>query len=98
MALKKGTKIERGYATVDDDGVNYREISELMTEIGHPMNHSSARNYLLRAMRKFAAGLAGAHGVDLRGDALEAVATSPAFQSLVGDLLQQVEVERRGAH
>ncbi|NDD31357.1 MAG: hypothetical protein EB084_24160, partial [Proteobacteria bacterium] len=57
MALKKGTKIERGYATVDSDGVNYREISEVMTEMGWPMNHSSARNYVLRAMRKFAVGL-----------------------------------------
>ena len=97
MALKKGTKIERGYATVDSDGVNYREISEVMTEMGWPMNHSSARNYVLRAMRKFAVGLSAAEGVELGARELEELATSPAFQSLVGDLLSQVEVSRREA-
>ena len=54
MALKKGTTVDRGYATVaTDEGVNYREIADTMTELGFPMNHSSARNYVLRVMRKF---------------------------------------------
>lgn len=95
MALRKGVKIERGYATVDEDGVNYREISETMTDIGFPMNHSSARNYVLRAMRKFARGFAEHIDADLDDKIIDQVAVSPGFQSLVGDLLSQVEVERR---
>ena len=45
----------KGHATVtEDDGVNYREIAEIMTEMGFKMQHSSAHNYVLRVMRKFA--------------------------------------------
>jgi hypothetical protein len=55
MSMPKGMKIARGYATVvDDGGMNYRSIAERMTEAGHPMNHASARNYVLRALQKFA--------------------------------------------
>lgn len=96
MALRKGSKIDRGYATVDD-GVNYREISELMTEMGWTMNHSSARNHVLRAMKKFAAGFAAAHGIHATDEQLSAAAVAPAFQSFVGDVLSAVEVSRRGS-
>lgn len=95
MALRKGSKIDRGYATVDTDGVNYREISEVMTEMGWTMNHSSARNYVLRAMKKFAAGFAEAHGIELTDEQVSAAATAPVFQSFMGEVLNAVEVERR---
>ena len=59
MALRRGSKVNRGYATViESEGVNYREIADTMTELGFTMNHSSARNYVLRVMRKFAAAMA----------------------------------------
>lgn len=88
------SKVEgRGYATVTgDDGVNYREISELVTEMGWPMNHSSARNYVLRAMAKFAAAYA-----DHLGGVpdVESLSRSPSFQSFVSDVLHRLEAERR---
>lgn len=96
MALKRGTTVDRGYATVaEDEGVNYREIAELMTELGHPMNHSSARNYVLRVMRKFAQEFAEANGVELDEVRIDEIAKSPAFQHGVADLLQTLETQRR---
>ncbi|NBT35359.1 MAG: hypothetical protein EBT03_07445 [Betaproteobacteria bacterium] len=94
MALRKGSKVEGGYATItEDEGVNYREISEVMTEMGWAMNHSSARNYVLRAMAKFAAAY-GQHMGCPPGDPME-MARSPQFQSFISDMLHRLEAQRR---
>ena len=93
MALRKGSKIERGYATItEDDGVEYREISEIMTEMGWTMNHSSARNYVLRGMKKFASAFADHLGVKVSPEDLS---KDPRFQSFVADVLHHIEDERR---
>jgi hypothetical protein len=96
MTIAKGTKIDRGYATVaDDEGVNYREIADTMTELGFTMNHSSARNYVLRVMRKFVAAFADRWDVSLDDDRIDNIAKSPGFQHGVADLLQSIEMDRR---
>lgn len=96
MALKRGMTVDRGYATVaNDEGVNYREIADTMTEIGFPMNHSSARNYVLRVMRKFVGAFAEQYDIDLTEGRIDEIAKSPGFQHGIADLLHTVEVERR---
>jgi len=96
MSLKKGTKVDRGYATVaGEDGVNYREIAETMTVLGFPMNHSSARNYVLRVMRKFVEEIACEYEVDADEGRVDEIAKSPGFQRGVADVLQTIEAERR---
>lgn len=96
MSLKRGTKVDRGYATVaTEDGVNYREIAETMTELGFVMNHSSARNYVLRVMRKFATAIVTEYGIEADEAKIDEIAKSPRFQHGVADILQTVEVERR---
>ena len=45
-------QISRKYSTVDD-GINYRLIADTMTILGFEMNHSSARNNIVRVMEKF---------------------------------------------
>lgn len=95
MALRKGSKVDRGYATItEEDGVNYREISEIMTEMGWSMNHSSARNYVLRGMKKFAEAFTEHVGVKHPGG-WEELAKSPEFQSFVSDVLHRIEAERK---
>jgi hypothetical protein len=98
MALRMGTRIERGYATVTaDEGENYREIAELMTIMGHRMNHSSARNHVLRIMTRFARAFVDAYGITADDERIAVIARSPSFQSGICELLQTVEVRRRGA-
>lgn len=96
MALKKGASVDRGYATVTgDEGVNYREIAETMSEMGFSMNHSSARNYVLRVMRKFAEACGEAYGIPLTESKVDEIAKSPMFQHGIADLLHTVEAKRR---
>ena len=96
MALKQGARVDRGYATVaEDEGVNYREIAELMTELGYGMNHSSARNYVLRVMRKLVSALAEAWGQELDERRIDEIAKDPNFQHAMADLLHVIEARRR---
>lgn len=84
------------YATVtEDEGVNYREISDMMTEIGFKMNHSSARNYVLRVMKKFAEALVKEWNMDVDQSKLDAISKSPQFQQAIYEVLQQIEAQKR---
>ena len=98
--MKKSNKSSI-YATVAlDEGVNYREIADMMTEIGFKMNHSSARNYVLRVMRKFADAITNEWDIDLPGEKMEKIVKSPQFQQAICDILQTIESqnnERRGS-
>ena len=96
MALKKGSKFVKGYATViDEEGVNYREIADIMSEIGFIMNHSSARNYVLRVMTKFVEAFDEEWEVGLSTDRVRTAATSPQFQNVISDLLHNLEATRK---
>jgi hypothetical protein len=90
MNNKKSIK---GYATVlDDDGINYREIADIMSEIGFVMNHSSARNYILRVMTKFAEAFDREWGLDMTDEKIRNVSASPQFQNVISELLHTLEV------
>lgn len=93
MMLKKAGN--RGYATIkQNDGVNYREIAETMTELGYPMNHSSARNHLVRVMIKFLDAIVDEYDIASDVDQFEIV-KSPQFQRGIHEILSMIEVERR---
>jgi hypothetical protein len=95
MMNAKKAGIEKEYATVDDDGVNYRDISMTMTELGYKMNHSSARNYIIRVMKKFALAYSQHMNQKLDDEQLEGVVKSPEFQSTMADILSALETNRR---
>lgn len=92
MPPMKGSKIDRGYATIgEDEGVNYRNIAKTMTEMGYTMNHSSARNYTLRVMKKMAEALVKEWGLSSDGIDFEEVAKSPNFQQGISDILKEID-------
>lgn len=77
------------YATVTfEEGVNYREIAETMTQIGFKMNHSSARNYVLRVMKKFAVAITSEWDIVVPENKMDKIVKSPQFQQAVCSLLQ----------
>ena len=85
-------KDKKTYATVGDDGgIDYRTIAETMTSIGWTMNHSSARNHVLRVLRKFVDAYATAWGVTLTDEAALKIARSSLFQEGVLDVLKDLQ-------
>jgi len=82
MPMPKGHKSKNGYATVQiDGGMGYREIAEHMTESGDEMNHSTARNVFLRAVRKVAKDACKISGLELTDNEISTIASDPRFQS-----------------
>lgn len=83
------------YATITDEGTNYREIADMMTMIGFKMNHSSARNYVLRIMKKFANAITKSWHIELTDNKLEQIIKNPNFQEGICDILQKIEINKK---
>lgn len=94
MAVKKGSKIEAGYVTIDE-GDHYREIANIMTMMGYVMNHSSVRNYVIRITRRFVDAYVMHMGISLTDSEKDKVAKSPAFQGVLAERLQVIEAQRK---
>jgi hypothetical protein len=87
--------MSKEYSTVTaDDGVNYREIAETMTLLGFKMNHSSARNNVIRIMEKFVKAIIDDKLIDDQ-EKITAIARSSSFQSALSIMLQTIEMGRR---
>jgi hypothetical protein len=94
MPMPKGFKSKNGYATVTDfvDGADYRTIAEKMTVSGHKMNHATARNVFLGALRKIAKPIHKMHGVGDCHENLQSTAKDPRFQSGVAEILESINI------
>lgn len=82
-------------ATTTFDNLNYRDIAQMMTQLGCPMNHSSCRNYIFRIMKKIIEALAKENGVSVDTSKVDELAKSFAFQTFVGNILQAIEADKR---
>tara|TARA_B100000214_G_C23912554_1_gene602036 strand:+ start:964 stop:1248 length:285 start_codon:yes stop_codon:yes gene_type:complete len=91
MSMPKGYKSSHGYATVSSiqGGLGYREIAEKMTEEGDKMNHSTARNVFLSAMRKLARELCKLYGEETTEENVTRISNDPRFQSGIVDILKE---------
>lgn len=91
MAKPKGHKSQHGYSVFSefDGGLGYKDIAEKMTERGHKMNLSTARNVLVSALDKVAVGVCEAYGVSADDEDLKRIASDPRFQSGIYDILAE---------
>jgi hypothetical protein len=91
MAKPKGHKSEHGYSVFSefDGGLGYKDIAEKMTERGHKMNLSTARNVLVSALDKVAEDVCKIYGVEPSESNLKRIASDPRFQSGVYDMLTE---------
>ena len=82
MSMPKGFKSDKGYATVTDfpGSLDYRAIAERMSESGDKMNHSTARNVFLRAMKKMAYAMHDLYDLSVDDPDLDRTARDPDFQ------------------
>ena len=96
MPMPKGYKAEHGYATNKTfaGGEDYRTIANEMTSRGHKMNHATARNVFLSALRKIARPVHKMNELSTSDDDLQKTAKDPRFQSGVADILNSINVKR----
>ena len=96
MPMPKGYKAEHGYATnkAFAGGEDYRTIACEMTSRGHKMNHATARNVFLSALRKIAKPVHKMNELSTSDDDLQKTAKDPRFQSGVADILNSINIKR----
>jgi hypothetical protein len=74
------------HATIENEqDSHYRDISQIMTAMGHKMNHTSCRNYVLRVMDKMADAVGAPRGAS----------STPEFQNLVHEMFEVIEHNRK---
>jgi len=97
MSMPKGHKSSQGYATVSSDygGMDYRTIAEKMTEDGHKMNHATARNIFLRAMKKLAGPICELYDTET-SRTLEETCKDPRFQESMIDVVADIYADDCG--
>lgn len=71
-------------------GLDFRTIADIMTAMGDPMGHSTARNHVNRTMERLACTLMIMNGVT--GDPSH-VAASPGFQHRIEELVHELYAE-----
>ena len=95
MSMPKGFKSKYGYASAKEyAGSDYRSIAEKMSSNGYKMNHATARNVFLSALRKIAKPVHDLNGLDDSYDNLQKTAKDPRFQSGIAEILQTVSQKR----
>jgi hypothetical protein len=96
VSMPKGFKSDKGYATVTEfpGSLDYRAISERMSQDGDKMNHSTARNVFLRAMSKLAANMHDLYDLDMDEKSIDRSAKDPEFQSGVYEFMIDLAEER----
>ena len=92
MSMPKGYKSDSGYATVSGEGggMDYRRIAEIMSEQGHKMNHATARNIFLRAMKKLAEPLCELYDVGDDPKKIDQLSRNPGFQSSMIEVVSDI--------
>ena len=91
--MPKGFKIDNGYATTSSlGGKSYKEISEIMTDRGDKMNHSTARNVFLNSMKKIASCACTLYDVEVNEANIKRIANDPRFQSGISQIIKEAGI------
>ena len=88
MSMPKGFKSTNGYATVSSSGgMDYRKIAEKMSADGFKMNHATARNIFLRAMKKIAGPIHSMYDLEQDEISITRTAKDPRFQESIMEII-----------
>ena len=90
MSMPKGHKSKHGYGTISsiEGGMDYRTIAETMTTSGHKMNHATARNVFLKAMKKIAGPVHDLFDMPMQDADLTRTAKDPRFQESIIEIIE----------
>lgn len=77
---------DKKYVTLAE-GTDFRKIATIMTEAGYQMNHATARNVLMTAMKKVIKSMSNSVGHELNEESLNRLLQSPGVHKAFGDIL-----------
>ena len=94
MPMPKGFKSENGYSTKKSlGGKSYQEISNIMSEKGYKMNHSTARNVFVSSLEKIARDVVGLYNLPTDDKSINRISKDPRFQDAIVNFMREIEYE-----
>jgi hypothetical protein len=92
--MPKGFKSENGYSTKKSlGGKSYQEISNIMSEKGYKMNHSTARNVFVSSLEKIARDVVGLYNLPTDDKSINRISKDPRFQDAIVNFMREIEYE-----
>lgn len=91
MPMPKGHKVKGGYFTVTSipGADDYKLIAKKCTEVGYKMQHSTARNVFLSAMKKIAVSIHTSNGLKSSDAEVSEIARNSNFQEGIAEILKE---------
>lgn len=80
------------YVTIEE-GVDFRTIAKIMTERGYKMNHATARNVLISAIRRIMSHAADQVGTHIPENYLEELVKDQDIHMALADVLLRAHKE-----
>ena len=77
------------------DGDVYVSIAETLTQMGHPMNHCTARNVVLNVMTRIVKKIAMKEGLFLSRAQIYKIAQNPEFQTSLMKIFDRIEASSK---
>lgn len=85
-------KNKKKYITIKD-GNDFRYIAKLMTDNGYEMNHATARNVMLSAIKKFIKSIAKEFNTELSPLQLKHIMNNQEIHDSIHDILIKLNKE-----
>ena len=80
---------DKKYVTTNNyEGMGYYDIARVMTESGHKMNHSTARNIVIRSFSKIVKNISKSYGKTYSEEQIKEIAKSPQFQNSIVEIMK----------
>lgn len=75
------------YITLNDGGIDFRKIARIMTNRGYPLNHATARNQVIHAMKELLLFVSEELGADLTPEQAMALVNNKDTHDALHDVL-----------
>jgi hypothetical protein len=86
---------DKKYVTTNNyEGMGYYDIAKVMTDSGDKMNHSTARNIVIRSFSKIVKNISQKYEKKYSDEQIKEIAKSPQFQNSIVEIMKGYRHEK----
>ena len=86
---------DKKYVTTNNyEGMGYYDIAKVMTDSGDKMNHSTARNIVIRSFSKIVKNISQRYEKKYSDEQIKEIAKSPQFQNSIVEIMKGYRREK----
>tara|TARA_B100000683_G_scaffold194465_1_gene187532 strand:- start:154 stop:432 length:279 start_codon:yes stop_codon:yes gene_type:complete len=86
---------DKKYVTTNDyEGMGYYDIAKVMSDSGDKMNHSTARNIVIRSFSKIVKNISQKYDKKYSDKQIKEIAKSPQFQNSIVEIMKGYKREK----